>query len=466
MTWEGARVTYANVEDAISAIGRGEIVVVVDDADRENEGDLVFAAEMATPEKVGFMVRHTSGVICATLRPERVAELQLPPMVPTPDDHHGTAFTVSVDYRQGTSTGISASDRAATVRALADPQVGPSAFVRPGHVFPLRARERGVLVRPGHTEAACDLTRLAGLRPCGVICELVEEDGSMARRPALLRFADRHGLPIITIADLVAYRRRTESWVVPIAEAKLPTRHGTFHARVYRDALEDVEHVALTIGQVARCDDVPVRVHSECLTGEVFGSLRCDCREQLDAALAAIAQAGHGVLVYLRGHEGRGIGLTNKLRAYALQDRGADTVQANLELGLPVDARRYDAAAQILRDLGPHSIRLISNNPEKFAALERHGVAITRRVRLPSRPSEHNQSYLLSKQLKLGHDLELEAAGVRLSDSLESVVRAPLPLAHELPARAPTDVPRRVSIEALLEERRTLQRVMASKNQG
>jgi 3,4-dihydroxy 2-butanone 4-phosphate synthase / GTP cyclohydrolase II len=431
-------VTYANIEDAISAMGRGEILVVVDDADREDEGDLIFAAETATPEKVSFMVRHTSGVLCTSLTGARVDELSLPPMVPASaneQDSVRSAFTVSVDYKRGTATGASASDRAATIRALSDARVGAGDFARPGHVFPLRARDGGVLMRPGHTEAASDLARLAGLKPYGVLCELVDEDGSMAKRPALLSFAHRHGLLITTTADLVAHRKRTERWVVPTSEALLPTRHGTFKARAYRSELEDVEHIALYMGNLEKADDVPVRVHSECVTSEVFGSLRCDCRDQLDAALAAIAQAGQGVLVYLRGHEGRGIGLSNKLRAYELQDRGADTVQANIELGFPVDARRYDAAAHILRDLAPRSVRLISNNPEKFAALESYGVAITRRVRLPTRINAHNHDYLIAKQHKLGHDLELDLTAMQRQ--------------------------RRPSIDALLEEQRMLRQLSA-----
>ena len=424
---------YANIEDAIAAMGRGEILVVVNDAEREDEGDLIFAAETATPEKIGFMVRHTGGVLCASLTGARVDELALPPMVAeSPDTHDLTrsAFTVSVDYKRGTGTGISASDRAATIRALADPRVGASDLARPGHVFPLRARDGGVLARPGHSEAASDLARLAGLKPYGVLCELVDEDGSMAKRPALLRFAHEHGLLITTTADLIAHRKRTERLVVPMSEALLPTRYGTFKARVYHSKLDNVEHIALYMGNLEKADDVPVRVHSECLTSEVFGSLRCDCRDQLDAAMAAIAQAGQGILVYLRGHEGRGIGLANKLRAYELQDQGADTVEANVALGFPVDARRYDAAAHILRDLAPRSVRLISNNPEKFAALESYGVAITRRVRLPTRIHAHNHDYLSSKQKKLGHDLELDL--------------------------------RRPSIETLLEEQRILRQLSAS----
>jgi 3,4-dihydroxy 2-butanone 4-phosphate synthase / GTP cyclohydrolase II len=462
-------VTYTNIEDAISAIGRGEVVVVVDDADRDDEGDLIFAAESATPEKVGFLVRHTSGVVCTSLTGARLDQLNLPQMVMetasgsagSGEDARRSAFTVSVDYARGTGSGVSASDRAATMRALADPRIGAGEFRRPGHVFPLRAREGGVLRRPGHAEAACDLARLAGLKPFGVLCPVVNDDGSMARRPALLRFADQHGLSITTTADLVAHRRRTERWVIPVAEARLPTKHGTFKARVYHSELEQVDHIALYMGNVEKADDIPVRVHSECLTSEVFGSLRCDCHDQLDAALASIAQAGQGVLVYLRGHEGRGIGLANKLRAYELQDLGADTVQANIELGFPVDARRYDAAAHILRDLAPRSVRLISNNPEKFAALESYGVAITRRVRLPSRLNAHNHDYLISKQLKLGHDLDLdvsdngEARGASARErSLDPVGLAP---AHE--SSYPT--PRRTSIEALLEEQRMLRQLSA-----
>jgi 3,4-dihydroxy 2-butanone 4-phosphate synthase/GTP cyclohydrolase II len=406
--------TYANIEDALTAIGWGEFVVLMDDADVDEQGHLVFAAETATPEKVGFMIRHTSGVVCTTLTPERVAELNLPSMVAESSPARAPLM-VPVDYEHGTQGGVSASDRAATIRALADPRVGASAFARPGHVFPLRTQTGGVLERATHAEAACDLARLAGLKPYGVLSELIEEDGNVARRPSLLRFALRHGLLVATIPDLVAHRKRTEQWVVPVSEAELPTRHGTFVARAYRDHLEGVEHVALYLGSLDKADDVPVRVHSECMTSEVFGSLRCDCREQLDAALAAIAEAGQGIVVYLRGHEGRGIGLANKLKAYALQDDGVDTVQANLELGFPVDARRYDAAAHILRDLGPRSVRLISNNPEKFAALERYGVAITRRVRLSSRPNAHNHGYLLAKQLKLGHDLELPLSTSRVT---------------------------------------------------
>lgn len=403
--------SYASTEDAIRAIARGEPVVVVDDADRENEGDLIFAAEAATAEKVAFMVRHTSGVVCAALSPERVRELQLPLMVAENTDSFRTAFTVTVDYNRGTTTGISAADRASTLRALADPSVGPGDFTRPGHVFPLRAREGGVLRRPGHTEAASDLARLAGLRPHGVLCEIVDEDGSMARRPALQRFAAKHGLLVATIADLITHRRRTERWVVPVSESKLPTHHGTFIVRVYRSLLDDIEHVVLLRGDVQGADDLPVRVHSECVTSEVFGSLRCDCRSQLEDSLALIARAGRGVLIYLRGHEGRGIGLGNKVSAYALQDEGADTVQANLALGFPVDNRSYDVAGHILRDLAPHSVRLISNNPEKFECLESYGIAIARRVRLTSRVHKHNLSYLRAKQRELGHDLDLLKGG-------------------------------------------------------
>jgi 3,4-dihydroxy 2-butanone 4-phosphate synthase/GTP cyclohydrolase II len=400
---------YRTSEEAISAIARGELVVVVDDTDREDEGHLIFAAEVATTDKLAFMVRHTSGVVCAALSEERVSQLRLPPMVAESHGAQRNAFTVSVDYTRGNCAGISAAGRALTLRALSDPSATSEDFARPGHVFPLRAKDGGVLRRAGHTEAASDLARLAGLRPHAVSCELLEEDGSMAERPSLLRFAQRHGLSLITIADLIGYRRRTERWVVPVSEAHLPTRHGVFVARVYRSLLDDIEHVALYMGKVEAADDLPVRVQSECITSEVFGSLRCDCRDQLDAALSSIALAQKGVLVYLRGHEGRGIGLGSKMRAYALQEQGLDTVQANLALGLPVDSRRYDVAAHILRDLSPRSIRLISNNPDKFSALESYGVTITRRVRLVSHANEYNADYLRSKQCQLGHDLDLRA---------------------------------------------------------
>jgi 3,4-dihydroxy 2-butanone 4-phosphate synthase/GTP cyclohydrolase II len=395
------------IEEAISRIAHGGLVVVVDDADRENEGDLVLAAEKATPETIAFMVRHTSGVVCVALPSERCDALNLPLMVPEGHDAHGTAFTVTVDARRGTTTGISAADRATTLRALASESSKPGDFVRPGHVFPLRARSGGVLKRRGHTEAACDLVRLAGLTPAGALCELVQEDGAMMRLPALEAFAREHGLPLIHIEDLVAHRRRTESIVECVAEARLPTRHGPFSLFVFRDLVDQREHVALVLGRVRGASDVLVRVHSECLTGDLFGSLRCDCGAQLDAALERVSREGRGVVVYLRGHEGRGIGLINKLHAYQLQDAGRDTVEANVELGLPVDSRRYDVGAQILATLGLTTIRLMSNNPAKFAALAGYPLRVVERVPLLTTPNAENATYLSAKEAKLGHWLGL-----------------------------------------------------------
>jgi len=398
--------TLARIEDAVAAIGRGEMVVVIDDATRENEGDLVMAGEKVTPEALAFMVRHTSGVICASLTQTRLDDLRLPLMVADNRESHRTAFTVSVDYRHGTTTGISAVDRAATLRALADPTTAAADFVRPGHVFPLRARTSGVLERAGHTEAAVDLARLAGLWPCGVLCEVVNDDGSMARPSELAAFAERHGLLLISIADLRRYRRRTEPLVTLVSEARLPTKHGLFAARIYRSS-DGIEHVALVMGDVRGREDVLARVHSECLTGDVFGSARCDCGAQLDAALAKVAAEGRGVIVYLRGHEGRGIGLARKLEAYNLQDAGRDTVEANLDLGLPVDARSYDVGAQILTDLGVTTIRLMSNNPAKFTELEGYDLRIVGRVPLLIAPTDENAAYLRTKKAKLGHQLDL-----------------------------------------------------------
>ena len=397
---------FASIERAIDAIARGHAVVVVDDAGRENEGDLILAAEKATPAALAFLIRHTSGVVCAAVTAERLEALRLPLMVADNTESQRTAFTVTVDYKHGTTTGISAADRAATLRGLADPRAGAEDFVRPGHVFPLRARPRGVLERRGHTEAAVDLARLAGLAPCGVLCEIVNDDGTMARPRDLGAFAARHGLPIVSIADLVAHRRRTEPIVEAVADARLPTAHGVFSARVYRDA-GGAEHVALVMGEVRGATDVLVRVHSECLTGDVFGSLRCDCGAQLDAALAKVAAEGRGVIVYLRGHEGRGVGLTRKLHAYKLQEQGRDTVDANLDLGLPVDARSYDVGAQILTDLGITTLRLMSNNPAKFDQLEGYPLRIVGRVPLVIAPNQENRDYLRAKQLRLGHQLEI-----------------------------------------------------------
>jgi 3,4-dihydroxy 2-butanone 4-phosphate synthase/GTP cyclohydrolase II len=398
---------FDKISDALAAVARGEIVVVVDDASRENEGDLIIAAEFATPEKIAFMIRHTSGVICATLPAQRLRELALPLMVSDNTESQRTAFTVSVDYTVGTTTGISAADRCATLRALASPLSRASDFARPGHVFPLRCSEGGVLRRPGHTEAASDLARLAGLSPVGVLAELVNDDGTMANPTEVERFAASHRLRRISIADLIAYRRRTEKLVEPVADARLPTRHGVFSARIYRGALDDIEHVALVYGDVRGTENVLVRVHSECLTGDIFGSTRCDCGSQLDLALERIASEGRGVVVYLRGHEGRGIGLTSKMHAYKLQDQGRDTVEANLDLGLPIDSRSYDVGAQILADLGVTTLRLMSNNPAKFRELEGYPLRIVERVPLVTRPTADNLAYLSTKQIKLGHYLDV-----------------------------------------------------------
>ncbi len=395
------------IERAIQAIGQGEIVVVVDDETRENEGDLILAAEFATREKTAFMIRHTSGVVCATLPAERLEELHLPLMVSDNTESHRTAFTVSVDYNEGTGTGISAADRSATLRALADPSTRASQFARPGHIFPLRARRGGVLERNGHTEAAYDLARLAGLAPVGVLSELINDDGGLKNPAQVEAFAREHRLVRISIADLIAYRRRTEPLVTHVAEARLPTRHGVFNAHVYRGTLDGIEHVALTCGEVRGAENVLVRVHSECLTGDIFGSTRCDCGAQLDCALEQIARAGRGVVVYLRGHEGRGIGLTRKLHAYKLQDQGRDTVEANLDLGLPIDSRTYDTGAQILTDLGVTTLRLMSNNPAKFRELEGYSLRIIERVPLVTQPTADNLAYLSAKQLKLGHYLDV-----------------------------------------------------------
>jgi 3,4-dihydroxy 2-butanone 4-phosphate synthase/GTP cyclohydrolase II len=400
--------SYDPIEIALKAIRNGDFVVVADDAGRENEGDLIIAAEKITPERMAFLIRHTSGVVCVSLPGERIDALRLDPMVANNTDAHGTAFTVSVDLNKGTSTGISAADRSATIRALANPACDADNFARPGHVFPLRARQHGVLVRPGHTEAAGDLARLAGLYPAGVLCEIVNDDGSMTRGEALRAFAKQHKLPFITITDLIAYRRRNERLVEHISEARIPTAVGVFTAHVYRSTLDGSEHLALVKGQVTGQQNVLVRVHSECLTGDIFESLRCDCGNQLKMALAKIEQAGSGVLVYLRGHEGRGIGLAHKLRAYELQDQGRDTVQANLDLGLPVDSRSYDVGAQILTDLGVTTLRLMSNNPAKFTELAGFRLKIVERIPLEPVPNRENIVYLRTKSEKLGHLFNLD----------------------------------------------------------
>ncbi|WP_280491947.1 bifunctional 3,4-dihydroxy-2-butanone-4-phosphate synthase/GTP cyclohydrolase II [Nocardia asiatica] len=393
-----------SVPAAVAAIANGGMALVVDDEDRENEGDLVLAAEKATAANIGFLVRHTSGVLCVPMAGGDLDRLDLPPMTAVNQDPKGTAYTVSVDAATGIDTGISAADRARTMRLLADPATTAADLTRPGHVFPLRAHPAGVLGRPGHTEAAVDLVRLAGLRPAGVIAEVVRDDGSMARLPELLTMARVHGIPIISIAELIGYRHRIESGVTRIVETRLPTRFGDFRVIGYRDETNDAEHLALVFGAPGD-EDVLTRIHSECLTGDAFGSLRCDCGEQLDASLRAVAAEGRGVVVYLRGQEGRGVGLLNKLRAYELQDQGADTVDANLRLGLPVDARRYDAAARILADLGVRSVRLLSNNPAKQAGLTEYGIAVERRIPLQTRPTEHNMRYLRAKRDRMRHQL-------------------------------------------------------------
>jgi 3,4-dihydroxy 2-butanone 4-phosphate synthase / GTP cyclohydrolase II len=396
---------FGSIEQAVADIAAGRPVVVVDDEDRENEGDLVIAAELATPELIGFFVRWTSGVLCVPLTGEDCDRLALPPMHHTNEDRKQTAYTVSADARTGTTTGISAAERAHTIRLLADPDATAEDLTRPGHVFPLRAKDGGVLRRPGHTEAAVDLARIAGRRPAAAIGEVVNDDGSMKRLPQLREFAAAHGLTLISIADLVAYRMRTERQVRRMAEARLPTRHGVFTAVGYESDLDEREHVALVLGEIGAGEDVLVRVHSECLTGDVFGSLRCDCGTQLDASLAAVAAEGRGVVLYVRGHEGRGIGLVHKLQAYQLQDAGADTVEANLRLGLPADARDYGTGAQILVDLGVRTMRLLTNNPAKRAGLEGYGLRIIGRVPLPVHQTRDNTAYLLTKRDRMGHDL-------------------------------------------------------------
>jgi 3,4-dihydroxy 2-butanone 4-phosphate synthase / GTP cyclohydrolase II len=401
-----------SVERAIADIAAGKAVVVVDDEDRENEGDLIFAAARATPELMAFTIRHSSGVICVPMPAPMLDRLEIPLMTPHNRDRMRTAYTLSVDARDGVSTGISAADRAHTARVLADSATEPWDLTRPGHVFPLRYRDGGVLVRRGHTEAAVDLARLAGLTPAGVLVEVVNDDGTMKRAPELRAFADEHGLAMISIEDLVRYRHRTEMLVTRVAETTLPTRYGEFTAFGYRSTIDGSEHLALVYGDVVPSgssagggEAVLTRVHSECLTGDVFGSQRCDCGPQLDEALERVVEAGRGVVVYLRGHEGRGIGLVAKLQAYALQDNGRDTVDANLDLGLPADARHYGAATQVLRDLGITSVRLLTNNPDKSDSLEDFGVHVEAQVPLTPRPNRHNLAYLRTKRDRMGHQL-------------------------------------------------------------
>lgn len=408
---------FAPIEDALAAIARGELVVVVDDADRENEGDVIMAAELVTAEQMAFIVR-CGGLVCVALEGERLDDLSLPLMVPPDDnsDAQGTSFTVSVDARHGTTTGISAADRAITVKTLIDPASVPNDLRRPGHVFPLRARRGGVLKRSGHTEAAVDLARLAGLRPAGVLCEVVKPDGTMARVPDLIEFCAEHGLLLISIDDIVRYRHRTERLVKRVSSATIPTEWGSFEAVAYESILDGEQHLAFVAGDPTGTEPVLVRVHSECLTGDVFGSRRCDCGTQLAQAMDAIARAGRGVCVYLRGQEGRGIGIAHKLRAYGLQDQGADTVDANLALGLPVDDREYGIGAQILADLGVGPMRLMTNNPAKYTGLEGFGLTISERVQLAPTVTAENLRYLKTKRERMGHQLDgLDDAAAELA---------------------------------------------------
>jgi 3,4-dihydroxy 2-butanone 4-phosphate synthase / GTP cyclohydrolase II len=395
---------FATVPDALEEIKAGRMVVVCDDEDRENEGDLTMAAQFATPEAINFMAKEGRGLICLALTPQRCDELGLDLMAAKNESPFETAFTVSIEARDGVTTGISAADRARTVQVAIDPRSSPRDLVQPGHVFPLKAKPGGVLERTGQTEAAVDLARLAGLIPAGVICEVMNDDGTMARIPDLERYCARHDLKMITVADLIAYRRRHDRLVERVVSTSLPTGFGEFTVFGYRSLVDDKHHVAMVKGDVAGQEDVLVRVHSECLTGDVFHSLRCDCGEQLESALAMIEEEGRGVLLYL-AQEGRGIGLLNKLRAYNLQDKGLDTVDANLELGLPVDLRDYGIGAQILVDLGLSSIRILTNNPKKIRGLEGYGLSVTAQIPIVHAPNPHNERYLRAKRDRLGHSL-------------------------------------------------------------
>jgi 3,4-dihydroxy 2-butanone 4-phosphate synthase / GTP cyclohydrolase II len=393
------------IQQAITALAQGRIVVVAADESPTAEGDLVMAAQCVTPQAMAFMVRHTSGVICAALPGQRLDELRLPLMTADSNATRRAAFTISVDARNGTTTGISASDRTATVRALIHPDTTPADLTRPGHIFPLRAVEGGVLRRMRPTEAAVDLAKAAGLYPAGILAEAVNDDGTMARGADLEKFAKTHDLAILSIGDLVQYRRRTEQLIKRLSQARLPTRYGDFTIHAYESLIDGIQHVAMVMGDVAHAPDVLVRVHSECLTGDLFGSMRCDCGRQLDDAFARIAAEGRGVVVYLRGHEGRGIGIGHKVSAYRLQDQGRDTLQANLELGLPADTRDYSVGAQILADLGMTSMRLMTNNPAKYDGIAEFGLTISERVPLITEPTRHNVQYLRTKQEKMGHVL-------------------------------------------------------------
>jgi 3,4-dihydroxy 2-butanone 4-phosphate synthase / GTP cyclohydrolase II len=398
---------FSSIEQAIDDIRSGRMVVVCDDENRENEGDLTLAAQFATPEAINFMATYGRGLICLALTPERCDQLGLDLMAAKNESAFRTNFTVSIEAASGVTTGISAHDRAHTIQVAIDPNTKPDGLVQPGHVFPLKAKDGGVLERAGQTEAAVDLARLAGVIPAGVICEIMNEDGTMARVPDLVGYCERHGLRMITVADLIAYRRRTEKLVERVVATRLPTAFGEFTAVGYRSLIDDKHHLAMVKGDVRGRQDVLVRVHSECLTGDVFGSMRCDCGTQLDLALERIAAEGQGVVVYLRGHEGRGIGLGHKLRAYSLQEQGRDTVDANLDLGLPVDGREYGSGSQILVDLGVTTMRLLTNNPAKYGGLDGFGLQIVERVPLQTRPNPENLRYLRTKRERMGHLLEL-----------------------------------------------------------
>ena len=400
----------AQIEDIIAAIKRGEMVIMVDDEDRENEGDLIIAAEDATPDNIGFMLRYTSGIICLPVIGERLDELELPMMVTKNTDVRRTAFTVSIDAAEGTTTGISAADRCRTVLAVVDPETRPEDLARPGHMYPLRYEPGGVLKRAGHTEAAVDLAELAGKYPAAVLAEVMNDDGTVAKLADLEDFATEHGLLMGTIADLIAYRRQSEKLVERVVEARIPTPHGEFAAIGYRSLVDDRQHIALVKGDLGDGEGVLTRVHSECLTGDVFRSLRCDCGEQLDYALARIAEEGRGVVLYIRGHEGRGIGLLHKLAAYRLQDEGLDTVDANVNIGLPIDSRDYGVGSQILYDLGVRSMRLLTNNPVKRAGIEGYGLSIQERIPISLPANQENRDYLRAKADRLGHELDMDTA--------------------------------------------------------
>jgi len=402
-------IKFDSIDDAIEDFRKGKPVVVVDDEDRENEGDLIIAGSLITTESMNFIIRNTSGVVCVPMESEDLDRLNLPPMTLVNEDKKGTAFSVSVDASVGITTGISAEDRATTVKVLADRNSKPNDVRKPGHVFPLRAAQGGVLRRAGHTEAGVDLAKLAGLNPVAVICELTEEDGSIRKYESSYRFAKENSLKFISIADLISYRRKNERQVELFSKSKLPTKYGDFTAYGYKSNIDGISHIALVTGEIGNGEDVLVRVHSECLTGDVLGSLRCDCGDQLHLAMKVISEEGRGIILYVRGHEGRSIGLLNKIAAYGLQDKGRDTVEANIELGLPADARDYGTGAQILVDLGVKTMKLLTNNPSKRAGLEGYGLKIIERVALLAKANANNVEYLSTKTNKMGHQIPKES---------------------------------------------------------